>query len=102
MDKNGLTTSKHAWSPIADARGFDAARWLEPRAASDFDDEQIGLLTVPPPDLGDLGRDLVLHYDWLVDLSAEERVVAKGNAGDRGGVIEALRNLDGRRMLTEL
>lgn len=102
VDKNGLNTSKHAWSSIADARGFDGARWLEPRTASDFDDEQIGLLTVPPPDLEDLGRDLVSHYGWLADLSAEERVVAKGNAGDRGSVIDALHNLDRGRMPAEL
>lgn len=102
VDKNGLTTPKHAWSTVPDARGFDVARWLKPRVASDFDDEQIGLLTVPPPDLDDLGRDLVAYDDWLADLSAEEWMVAKGNAADRGGVIEALRNLVGGRMLTEL
>lgn len=102
VDTNGLTTSNHAWSTITDARGFDSARWLEPRAASAFDDEQIGLLTIPPPDLEGLGRDLAFLYGWLADLTAEERVAAKGSAGDRGGVIEALRNLDGGRMPAEL
>lgn len=103
VDKNGLSGHQHTWSVIADARAFDSARWLEPRAERDFDDEQIGLLTTPAPDLDVLGRDLPHHYGWLAELTAEERLIANGTATDRGAVIEALGKLDsGGRMTTEL
>lgn len=103
VDKNGLNGSRHSWSVIADAREFDAPRWLAPRAARNFDDEQIGLLTTPPPDLDDLGLDLGHHYAWLAELTPEEQRIAKCAAADRGAVIDALRNLDsGGRMTTEL
>lgn len=102
VDKNGLSGHQHTWSPIADAREFEAFRWLEPRTESDFDDEQIGLLTTPPPDLDDLGRDLALHYGWLAELTDEEQLIGRGAAADRGVVIEALRDLDnGGRMKAE-
>jgi hypothetical protein len=98
VDKNGLSTPTHTWSPIADARSFESRRWLEPRVARDFDDEQIGLLTVPPPDLDDLGRDVASLYAWLADLTTEERRIASCNAADRSSVIEALRDLVGGRI----
>jgi len=102
VDKNGLSTPRHVWSPIADARAFEGGRWLAPRAAKDFDDEQIGLLTTPLPDLDELGRDLSRLYQWMGELTAEERTIALGNGADRGTVFDLLRGLDGGRLITEL
>lgn len=68
-----------------------------PRSAGDFDDEAIGLLTVPPPDLGDLGRDLSLLYEWLGDLDDDERAVAEGRPQDRNLVLRLLGQLPGGR-----
>ena len=66
VDLHGLRAGNAIWlSPLPGARPFDPDRWLTPREAADFDDEAIGLLTVPPPDLGDLGRDLSRLYAWL-------------------------------------
>jgi hypothetical protein len=69
-----------------------------PRSAGDFDDEAIGLLTVPPPDLGDLGRDLSLLYEWLGDLDDDERAVAEGRPQDRNLVLRLLGQLPGGRV----
>lgn len=66
VDQYGLTCHSHTWSAIADARSFDVERWLEPRKAADFDDEHIGLLTIPPPELADLARDMADQYRWLL------------------------------------
>ena len=61
------------------------------------------MLTTPPPDLDDLGRDLSRHYGWLAELTTEEQLIARGAAADRGAVIEALRSLEsGGRMTVEL
>lgn len=102
VDKNGLNTPRHFWIPIGDARPFDTARWLEPRSAREFDDEHIGLLTTPPPNLDDLGRDLSRYYTWIAALTPEQRAIAKAAAPERGRVIAALRDLDGRRMETDM
>jgi predicted nucleotidyltransferase component of viral defense system len=99
VDLHGLHTDHAGWSaPLPEARSFDVDRWLTPRSAGDFDDEAIGLLTVPPPDLGDLGRDLALLYAWLGDLDDNERAVAEGRPQDRNLVLRLLGQLPGGRL----
>jgi predicted nucleotidyltransferase component of viral defense system len=99
VDLHGLHTDHAGWSaPLPNARPFDVDRWLTPRSARDFDDEAIGLLTVPPPDLGDLGRDLSLLYVWLGDLDDDERAVAEGRPQDRNLVLRLLGQLPGGRL----
>ena len=100
VDLHGLHTEHAGWSaPLPGARPFDVDRWLVPRGARDFDDEAIGLLSVPPPDLGDLGRDLSRLYLWLADLDDDERAVAEGRPQDRSLVLRLLGELPGGRLV---
>jgi predicted nucleotidyltransferase component of viral defense system len=87
VDLHGLNSTHHQWAPAQGPRRLDVERWLRPRIASEFDDEQIGLLTTPPPDLHVLGTDLQRYYGWLAALDEDERVVARGDAGDRALVL---------------
>jgi predicted nucleotidyltransferase component of viral defense system len=98
VDLHGLTAAHHAWSPAHGPLAFDVDRWLRPRIASEFDDEQIGLLTTPPPDLDELGADLPRYYSWLGDLDEDERAIAAGAAGDRALVLRLLGELPGARL----
>ena len=99
VDLHGLHTERAAWpAPLPDARPFDVDRWLTARGPGDFDEEAIGLLTIPPPDLGDLGRDLSNLYAWLRDLDDGERSVALGRPQDRHTVLRLLGELPGGRM----
>lgn len=99
IDLHGLATDHATWSaPLPDAQPFDAVGWLTPRTARDFDDEAIGLLTVPPPDLDTLGRDLSRLYQWLTDLDDDEQIVARGRPQDRNVVLHLLADLPGRRL----
>jgi hypothetical protein len=99
IDLHGLHTDHARWAaPLPNARPFDAKRWLTPRTAADFDDQAIGLLTVPAPDLTDLGHDLSRLYQWIADLDDDERQVAAGRAQDRGLVLSMIANLPGRRL----
>jgi predicted nucleotidyltransferase component of viral defense system len=94
VDLRGLRAEHATWSaPLPGAQPFDPDRWLTPREARDFDDEAIGLLTVPPPDLADLGADLSRLYQWLADLDDDERAVAKGRPHDRHLVLRLLGDL---------
>lgn len=99
VDLHGMSTDNATWSaPLPGAQTFDVERWLAPRGARDFDDEAIGLLTVPPPDLGDLGRDLSRLYQWLASLDDDERTVARGHPQDRSLVLRLLGALPARRL----
>ncbi|MGC9219872.1 MAG: nucleotidyl transferase AbiEii/AbiGii toxin family protein [Solirubrobacteraceae bacterium] len=99
VDLHGLHTENARWAaPLPGARPFDAERWLSPRIAADFDDEVIGLLTVPPPDLNDLGKDLSRLHQWIAELDDDEQQVAEGRQQDRGLVLSMIANLPGGRM----
>lgn len=99
VDLHGLATSHATWAaPLPGAQPFDVDRWLVPRTARDFDDEAIGLLTVPPPDLNTLGQELSARYGWLADLDDDERTVARGRPQDRNVVLRLLGDLPGRRL----
>lgn len=98
VDLHGLTTGNHSWPPAHGPRALDVESWLRPRVESEFDDEQIGLLTTPPPNLDDLGADLPKYYSWLTKLDDQERVIAAGNAGDRALVLRLLGALPGARL----
>lgn len=98
VDLHGLSSTHHAWPPAHGPRTLDVEHWLRPRAAKEFDDEQIGLLTTPPPNLDDLGADLPRYYGWLGELDEDERVIAAGAAGDRALVLRLLGDLPGARL----
>ena len=56
------------------------------------------LLTVPPPDLNDLGQDLSRLHHWIAELDDDEQQVAEGRPQDRGLVLSMIANLPGERM----
>jgi hypothetical protein len=98
VDRNGLTSAQHSWAPIPDAQPFDVAHWLRPRTRKELDDEQIGLLTTPPPDLDELGSALGKYYGWLADLDSGEKHAAQGEPGDRSLILRLLTELPGERI----
>lgn len=99
VDTHGLHVGDVSWPTLPHAGGFNVERGLTRRRARDFDDDSIGLLTAPPPNLDDLGRDLVDRYRWLGDLDRDELRVARGQAGDRRLVLRMLADLPGARMI---
>ena len=101
VDHHGLVAGHATWAaPLATCRPFDVNRWLQPRTEDDFDDDDIGLLTAPPPDLADLGVDLSRLYQWLSDLDDDERRVAQCRPQDRNMVLRMLAELPGGRLTT--
>jgi uncharacterized protein len=59
----------------------------------EWDDENIGLLTAPPPRLSELEADLQAHFAWLRNLATDEERWATADARHRGEVLRAIREL---------
>lgn len=91
VDNHGLADS---WRPAIGPRSFVPDEWLSPRTGQ-WDSEEIGQLAHPPPSLADLETEVSRHYAWLADLTEQEAMFARANAGDRGAIIEAVRNVPG-------
>lgn len=98
VDKHGVKTDGAHWKPGHDSNGFDPEVWLRLRPAAEFDQEDIGQLSVPTPDLDELAGDLVAGYAFLRDLDPDERTVASILAADRGLVLRMLAELPGSRL----
>ena len=94
----GLHTDHAGWSaPSTNARPFDVDRWLAP-LANDFDDEAIGLLTVPHPTLVISDKKNINYTCGSADLDDDEHAVAEGRPQDRNLVLASLVELPGTRL----
>lgn len=91
VDNHGLADN---WRPAIGPRSFVPDEWLSPRTGQ-WDSEEIGQLAHPPPSLADLETEVSRHYAWLADLTEQEAMFARANAGDRRAIIEAVRNVPG-------
>lgn len=98
VDKNGLRTETHAWSPAHEPRPMDVEHWLRERGSDDFDDEFIGLLATPPPALDELGRELSAEFAFLRDLTEDEKRLAICHGGDRKLLLRMLDELPGTQL----
>ena len=74
------------------------SHWLRERPIRDVDREDIGLLSVPPPDLGLLAADLRAGYAFLAELDDDERTVATLSASDRPLVLQMVAALPSSRL----
>lgn len=98
VDLHGLHSTHHDWVPAQSPLVLDVEHWLRPRTEREFDDEQIGLLTTPAPDLTQLGAELPEYYSWLGELDEDETAVAHGDASDRPKALAMLGDLPGHRL----
>lgn len=90
VDHHGM---EPGWSPAIGCAPLRPDVWLSPR--EDWDDEQIGMLTHPPPALKSLEAQLHRLYQWLRDLTPEEAQWARARAQDRRDVIRAIQACEG-------
>ena len=98
VDAHGIEAPGTRWKPGHQAVSFDPDHWLRERPAADFDHEDIGQLSVPPPDLRTLAADMRVAFAFLRDLDRNEAAVAATSAADRGLVLNLLAELPGRRL----
>jgi len=98
VDANGLSAVNARWAPVADPSPFDPKTWLRKRTSKEFDPEDIGALAIPLPNVADLSDALTSGFSFLAGMDADERTIAKGNAGDRQLALRMLRELPGKRL----
>lgn len=97
VDANGLTGGNATWKPGHEPAAFDPEHWLRPRAADEFDLEDIGALAVPTPTAEDLSAAVRTRYAFLADLDPDESILAAARGQDRGLALQAILALpDGR------
>lgn len=93
VDMNGLETARHRWSPAHEPRPLDVAYWLREREPGEFDDESIGLLATPPPELDELARELSAKCEFLREFTPEEQRLATCSGSDRTLLLRLLAEL---------
>jgi predicted nucleotidyltransferase component of viral defense system len=98
VDQYGASSPPTEWQPVTGAARYDSARWRTTRRAADFDEDSIGLLTVPAPNLDDLGAQLHQLFEFLAELDELEQRIISGGASSRRLVLDALSNLPGSRL----
>lgn len=98
VDKNGLKTAMHTWSPAHEPQPLDMNHWLRERTPDDFDDDFIGLLASPPPALDELGRAMSAEYGFLRELTDDERRLASCDGRDKTLLLRMLDELPSTNM----
>jgi hypothetical protein len=92
-----LTPGPITWVGPPGAATLDPVRWLHSRSRIEFDDESIGVLATPGPDLDKLAADIRSRYVFLDDLDEHDRRLLSCVRGDRSAVIAAIHALPGGR-----
>ena len=93
VDTYGLHTNGIDWAGPPGAIPFDPERWLRTRARREFDDESIGVLANPAPDIDDLAAALRTHYGFLADLGETDRPLLDVGPTDRQTPISQIQHL---------
>ena len=99
VDTHGVTAGDGtAWQPAHAGGPFDAERWLRRRQPREYDEEDIGVLAVPPPPLPELSTHVSASYAFLAELDRDEQTAALARAQDRPLVLRLLAELPGERL----
>ncbi len=99
VDQYGLSSPPANWSRTPNPTPYQPNAWSRVRRKSEFDDESIGLLASPPPDLENLASELQRQYIFLAQPDEVEGQIIEGAANSRTLVIDEVRRLDGSALV---
>lgn len=94
VDTHGLHADGIDWAGPPGAVPFNPDHWLRRRTRREFDDESIGVLATPAPDIDDLAVQLRTHYNFLTDLDDGDRAVLDAGPTHRHIPITQIQTLD--------
>jgi hypothetical protein len=95
---NGVHGGSVEWKPGHEGPAFIPSKWLRDRSKVEFDLEDIGALTTPPPTEKELSDSVSNLFGFLSDLDDDEKIVASAKEQDRPLVLSMLANLHGNRL----
>jgi len=98
VDSCGISTSDTVWPAAHSGVSFEPAKWLRQRDPKDYDEDDIGVLAVPPPKFEALSAAVSGSYAFLADLDADEQVIAGAQQADRSLALRMLQELPGGRL----
>jgi len=98
VDQFGLDSPPTSWQAVSGAVDYQTTLWATVRAASEYDEQSIGVLAVPAPSLESLSAGLTEHYGFLARPDELEQKIITGAAGARSLVLSALAGLPGARL----
>lgn len=99
VDTNGMHGHGAHWPAGHEGSTFSPHVWLRVRTEQEFDRQDIGLLSAPPPRLADLAADLRAGYAFMADLLPDEIEVAASRATDRSLVLAMISDLPTSRLV---
>jgi predicted nucleotidyltransferase component of viral defense system len=97
-DANGVHGGHTYWKTGHECSAFHPGEWLRDRSKGEFDLEDIGALTTPPPTAKELSDAVSSLFSFLTALDKEEQIVASIKEQDRPLVLQMLANLPGNRL----
>jgi predicted nucleotidyltransferase component of viral defense system len=95
VDVHGMRTTPVTWLVVDRAVTFDAATWLATNRK--IDDESIGLLMNPPPDLAQLRNEVTARYGFMANVPADVLNAALQDRRGLNDIIKLLQALPGGR-----
>jgi predicted nucleotidyltransferase component of viral defense system len=79
VDQYGIQSNTHQWGKTFGTSEYNLSRWNTPISKEDISDEQIGLLTIPPPKMEDLAKEFHAYFGFLADMTEQEQKIAFAN-----------------------
>jgi predicted nucleotidyltransferase component of viral defense system len=95
VDTHSLRSATNTWMAVDGARVFDPSAWLT--HSCPVDDESIGLLTNPPPNLNQMREQVRSRYQFLNELPQTVAAVTATDRRSIGGIQRLLLELPGAR-----
>lgn len=89
-DQFGLSSNLQSWGKAFHAGDYNTNRWSNVLNPKEIADEQIGLLTTPPPQIAQLAQDLHQYYGFLANLTPEENSIVSNKSSAKKTVIDEI------------
>jgi predicted nucleotidyltransferase component of viral defense system len=101
VDNYGLSSVSQNWGRVIDSTAYKFNSFANFNT-KEISDEQIGLLTTPPPNMRDLLSDFTKYFNFLSDLNSDQQQIILGKTQSKGEVISKIKELDKSILSNEL
>lgn len=90
VDQFGLSSNYQVWGNAFHACDYEVTQWSNLLDSKKIDDEQIGLLATPAPQISQLTQDLHQYYRFLAKLTPQESNIVSNKSLSKKAVIDEI------------